>query len=340
MSSLLVGLLSALMASNAPAATSNLLLNTTGISVNVPIPYDPVERELEKLMEEDDAAQAEVDGWIRENRAFAAKGGGVPNAELNRRIFRRFEPVRQAYTDFLKRHPKSVDGHIAYASFLNDIGEMEASVAELEKASKLDPKDPAIWNNLGVYYGDGHHGPVIKSFPCFEKAIELAPRESLYYHNFATTVCMYRRDAQEYYHITDRQVFDKSLELYAKALQFDPTNFLLATDLATTYYLMRPVPAEPALAAWTNALRVADNEIEREGVYLHLARIKIYYLGHFAEAQAHLNAVTNDVFAELKKRLQRNLDAREKQAQETNHPPAAATTGAAPPAREKPDPAP
>ena len=46
------------------------------------------------MMEDDDAAQAEVDQWIRDNDAAAAKGAGVPSADLKRRIRDRFEPIR------------------------------------------------------------------------------------------------------------------------------------------------------------------------------------------------------------------------------------------------------
>ena len=45
-------------------------------------------------MEDDDAAQAEVDQWISDNDAAAARGAGVPSADLQRRIRERFEPIR------------------------------------------------------------------------------------------------------------------------------------------------------------------------------------------------------------------------------------------------------
>jgi len=60
----------------------------------------------------------------------------------------------------------------------------------------------------------------------------------------------------------------------------------------------------------TNALHTAHNEAEREGVYIHLARIKIV-AGRFAEARAQLDAVTNSIYAGLKDRGERNLAERE-----------------------------
>jgi tetratricopeptide (TPR) repeat protein len=259
----------------------------------------------------DDAAQDEVDKWIRDNNAFAAQGAGESKAELNKRIFARFESVRKGYEDFLKRYPDNARGHLAYGSFLNDIGDEEAALAQNEKAAQLDPKNPATWNNLANYYGE--NGPLTNAFIDYAKAIELNPREPVYYQNFATTVYLYRKDAREFYGINEAQVFDKALELYRKAVQLDPDNFPLATDYAQSYYGIRPLRTNDALVAWTNALNIAHDDVEREGVFVHLARIKMA-AGRYTEARAQLEAVTNSMYADLKARLERNLAQRESAA--------------------------
>jgi tetratricopeptide (TPR) repeat protein len=277
---------------------------------------DPVEAEYEKLLDDDDKAQEEADQWIQDNDKFAARGAGVPADELNRRIRNRFEPVRNAYEDFLKRHPNHVKARVAYGSFLGDIHDEEAAKEQLEKALDLDTNNPAIYNNLANIYG--HIGPIKKAFEFYTKALALNPRESVYYHNFGTTVYLFRTDAREYYGINEQQVFDKALTLYSNALHFDPTNFPLATDVATTYYGIKPPRTDEALKSWTNALGLAHDELEREGVYIHFARLKLH-AGRFDEARAHLNAVTNDFYDGLKKRLTRNLEELENPA--TNAPP-------------------
>jgi len=58
--------------------------------------------------------------------------------------------------------------------------------------------------------------------------------------------------------------------------------------------------------AWTNALNISKDDNEREGVLLHLARVKIA-AGYYDQAQAHLDAVTNAVYADMKQRLERSL---------------------------------
>jgi len=315
MNDLLIGLVSALLATNQPQAVSNLIQQNAGVSVNIPNPNDPAEKELDQLMTEDDAAMAEIDKWIQENNAFAAQGAGESKTELNRRILARLDVVRKKYEDFLRRYPNSTRGHLAYASFLNNIGDEEAAKDENEKARQLDPKDPAAWNNLANFYGE--NGPITNALIYYAKAIELDPSESVYYQNLAVMVYLYRTDAKAFYHIDEQQVFDKSLALYRKAVQLDPDNFPLVTEYAESYYGIRPLRTNDALVAWTNALQVAHNDVEREGVYIHLARIQML-AGHYTEARQQLSIVTNSFYSNLKQILAHAITQREADATNQN----------------------
>lgn len=294
-----------MISTNPPAAVSNLVQQKTGASVEFVNPNDPIQREYQKILEEDDASQAEVDNWIREAQLFADKGASDPQ-RLRTRINERFAPVKKLYEDFLKRHPDHVKALLAYGSFLNDTKDEDGAAEQWEKARQLDPKNPAAWNDLATYYA--HNSPVKKAFEYFAKALELKPNETVYYQNFATVVYLYRKDAMEYYHISETEVFDKALGLYRQALKLSPDNFPLATDYAQSFYSTKPPRYEDGLAAWNDALKLAHDEIEKEGVYLHFARIKMK-LGRLEEAQKHLDTVTNEMYGPTKKSLQRNLDA-------------------------------
>src|SRR5664279_1017795 len=313
-------MLGALVTASRLAAATNLVAGPTDLPpAAVPDANDPVEKEYKRLMEDDDAAQAEVDQWIKDNQEAATRGAAVPAADLQRRIRERFDPIRKAYEDFIKRHPDHARARVAYGSFLGDLQDEEGAQEQWEKALALNTKDPAVYNNLANLYG--HLGPVKKAFEYYAKAIELNPKRQIYYHNFGTTVYLFRKDAMEFYGISEQQVYDKALGLYSKALKLDPQNFPLASDVAQTYYGIKPLRLEDALKAWTNTLAIAHDEIEREGVYLHFARLKLQS-DRFAEVRAHLNAVTNDMYTVLKKRLVHNLDEQEQKARGTNAPPA------------------
>jgi tetratricopeptide (TPR) repeat protein len=308
MNQLLVGLVGAVLATNQPQAVSNLIQQQTGAPVEIANSNDPAEQELQKVMTDDDAAQDEVNKWIRDNNAFAANGAGESKDELNKRILARFDSVKKNYEDFLKRYPNNAHGYLAYGSFLNDIGDEENAAVQYEKSRQLDPKNPAVWNNLANFYGE--NGPVTNAFADYAQAIELNPNEPVYYQNLATTVYLFRKDAEQFYGINESQVFDKALALYKKAVSLDPDNFPLATDYAQSYYGIKPLRTNDALVAWTNALNIAHDDNEREGVLIHLARIKLA-AGYFDEAGAQLNAVTNPAFTVLKNRLEKNLAERE-----------------------------
>lgn len=352
MSDLLAGLLAAALATNQSAAVSNLILERTGVRVEVPNPNDPVEQEYQKLLAADDAAHAEIDRWIQDDQRFRAEGAGLTSGTLRPRIKQRLEPVRQRYEEFLQRHPDHVRARIAYGSFLNDLGEEESAALHWERARELDPKNPAVWNNLANYYG--HNGDARKAIEFYSKAIELAPGESVYYQNLAVTVYLFRKDAMAYYGIGERHLFNKVLALYRRALALDPSNFPLATELAQTYYGFKPDPGpdaeatlqaerrhyDEALTAWHTALKLARDDIEREGTYIHLARVNLM-AGRLDEARRYLNLVTNAMYGGVKQRLQKNLLNRDTQALSvppvTLRPPAEAATP--PPAEDNPLPA-
>ena len=307
---------------NAPPPAAIVATNSVPVSPKKqapdPDPNDPVEKRYLQLIVDDNKAQGEVDDWIRENNTFQEKGAGVPREILNNRIFARFAPIRQAYDEFLRQYPDHARAHIAYGSFLNDIREVDAAEAEWEKARQIDPTNPAAWNNLANHYG--HEGPVKKAFEYYQKAIELDPDEAVYYQNMATTVFLFRKEAMEYYHIEEQQVFDKALALYAQSLQHDPTNFVVAQDYAQTYYGIRPERTEDALKAWTNAFKIATTDEEREGVQIHFARLKLHQ-ARFAEARKHLQQVSNPIYEALKTRLTKNLELAEAEVRtgNTNH---------------------
>ena len=219
---------------------------------------------------------------------------------------------------------------VAYASFLGDTGDEDGQQAQLEKALAISTNDPAIFNNLANIYG--HHGPIKKAFEFYTKALALNPGEPVYYENFGTTVYLYRKDAREYWNITEDQVFDKALGLYSNAMRLDPGNFPLTTDVAQSYYGIRPLRLQDALNAWTNALKIAHDEIEREGVYVHFARVKML-AGLYDQARFDLAAVTNSMYAQTKGRLARTLSEKEAEAKTNRAPASIPQPSATPPGK-------
>jgi tetratricopeptide (TPR) repeat protein len=303
-SDLLAGVLAALISTNAPAATSNLLRQETGLSIEIPNPNDPVEKEFRNVLAQDDAAVEEVEKWADTANAAAAAGDTHAQTTLRLRVRQRLEEVKKDYQDFLQLHPDYVRALLAYGSFLNQSGDSDAARVQWEKARQLAPNNPAAWDNLGTLYEEGD---AKKSFEYFSKAIELDPSQAVYYHNLAAAVYLFRQEAADYWKISDQQVFDKSLGLYQKALKLAPADFVLATDYAECFYGINPPRWQDGLAAWKECLKIARDDVERQGVYIHLARINLL-LSNFDDARRDLDAVTNAMFFKLKSRISRNID--------------------------------
>jgi hypothetical protein len=336
-SDLTIGLLSALLATNQPQAVSNLVQEHTGLSVPVASAKSPEDQELETVMIQDDAALDDVRSWVSTSQIPRTDTNGI--AQLQQKINDRLDVVKHGYQSFLRNHPDSARGYLAYGTFLNDIGEEDNAKTQYENSRLLDPKNPAVWNQLAIYWGEW--GGLTNAFADYTEAIRLNPTEPVYYQNFATTVYLYRKDAREYYHFNEQQVFDKALGLYREAMKLSPDNLVLATDYAESYYGIKPFRTNDALVAWTNCLSICQDENERDGILVHLARTKIA-AGMFDEAQGLLDSITNAVFGDIKRRLERSLN--DHKYPETNAVPEiskelpASKTTPVPPPTEEPSP--
>jgi tetratricopeptide (TPR) repeat protein len=281
-------------------------------------PETELDREFKRLLAQDDTAQEEAARLTEEASHPTDLAVAPSSAALGRQISERMKTVRDDYESFLKRHPDHARAHLAFGSFLNDLGDEKNAIDHYEISRRLDPKNPAVWNNLAGAYA--HFGPVTNSFPYYEEAIRLNPNESTYYHNFGTLVFLFRRDATNYFKCTETEVFDKALALYRKGLELEPDDFNLAADYAQTYYGIFPARnlstdaaktvqarlGTQALSAWTNAIRLAPDIAARQGVLIHFARWNIK-LGRIDDARTNLADVNLPELVDLRERVAKSI---------------------------------
>ena len=130
---------------------------------------EQIEKAYQALLAEDDAAQTDVDNWIVENSAFKEKGAGAPDSELNARIQTRFDKVKGAYDRFIAANPDHLRARLAYGSLLSDLQDELGARVQWERAFELDPRNPAVLNNLAGAYTESGQA---------EKGFEFIPRRS------------------------------------------------------------------------------------------------------------------------------------------------------------------
>jgi Tfp pilus assembly protein PilF len=265
-----------------------------------------VEQEYARLQAQEESAQEEIAKWHKNK---------TPGEDLEEREHERLEPIRKSYEEFISRNPSHVRARLDFGSFLNELHDRSGAKVQWEKALELEPQNADAYNCLaGVYSAIG---PAEKCFEYYARAIQLDPSAAAYYHNFGDTLYVLRKSAMQYYKLNEQQVYLRALEFYSNAVRLEPTNFSYAWDFAQTHYVIKPLPTDAALRSWTNTLKSARDSNEREGVYLHLARTKML-AGNTREARAQLENVTNAPQAELKARLLRSIEERERDSSSTN----------------------
>lgn len=223
---------------------------------------------------------------------------------LSNNLLAKEAEIEYAFQDLVQQYPDSADPLIALGNFHEEHGREHEAFDFWTKASRINPNDPAIWNNLAGYHT--HNGGIRKSFEYFQKAIDLKPKGWVYYHNFANTVFLFRKDARMYYHLNEQEVFDKAFELYSLAFKEDPKNYDLAVDIANSYYIVRPYRSDDALKAWQEALSIATTSKEKQSVTIHQARW-LLRIEKIDEALEKINQINHPELLTLKKRVKKNI---------------------------------
>ncbi len=165
-----------------------------------------------------------------------------------------------------------------------------------------------IWRRLAEYYS--HRGPIENAFKLYEFALRANPDDVEVIETLATAVLLFRskHDAQKFYRLkSEQETFDKSIELYRRAILLDPTSYERRRALAESFYLMPPYRKERdrievAIQAWLDAMALAPDEDTLDDARVHLARFHIY-AKDYDEAQIYLERVQTERFLSSKIKL-------------------------------------
>ena len=264
-----------------------------------------VEAEFKALQAHDEDARQDMSRWLAETDARDERFADKPHNVLSVCMEHRFQKVCTAFSQFRARHPDHEAAKALEVAFRGDLTEDLEAIRRWEEGREEDPTSPAPWNELADHLI--HNGRTIDAFVCFEKSLSLAPREAVYFFDFATAVLLYRSDAARHYKLTEQEVFEKVLTLYRRGMKLEPTSFARAATYAETFYLITPARREEGLAAWHHAYSLATADADRDDARVHLARYAL--LGrHPNLARCYLDLVSDPRLEPVKEALLRRVN--------------------------------
>jgi cytochrome c-type biogenesis protein CcmH/NrfG len=263
-----------------------------------------VEAEFKALQARDEDARQDMSRWLRETAARDEHLSGKSPHLLSTRMEHRLQVVIATYAEFLAGHPNHTEAAMQQEVFRADITDDLEHIRRWEEARTNDPSSPAPWNELA--HTLAHNGRTIDAFVCFEKSLDLSPREAVYFFDYATAMLLYRTVAMSHYQFAEPELFERVLTLYRRGMRLEPESFRLAADYAQTFYLVKPARAAEGLAAWEHAFRLTEEEAQQDEVRSHLARYAIHS-GNLKLARVHLAQMTAPHLEPVKESLLRRI---------------------------------
>ncbi|HUB66755.1 MAG TPA: tetratricopeptide repeat protein [Candidatus Methylacidiphilales bacterium] len=142
------------------------------------------------------------------------------------------------WTDALAKNPACWMGNISLGNALLQKGQVDAAIAQYQKALKIDSHDDVVYYDLG--FALMQKGQVAEAMPQFEKALEINPANADARDDFGATL------------FSTGQT-DKAMTQFQKAVEINP-------NLAQAYYnmgvaLIQKGQLDPAIAEFQKALK-------------------------------------------------------------------------------------
>jgi Flp pilus assembly protein TadD len=121
----------------------------------------------------------------------------------------RTDDAERAFRALTQSNPELAGPHANLGVIYREAGKLDQSIAELERASKVSPRQPVVWNQLGISYR--HAGQFAKARQAYERAIELDSGYAAAVLNLAILHDLYLADGP------------KALDLYQRYAALAPT---------------------------------------------------------------------------------------------------------------------
>ena len=290
---------------------------TAAIFASLSLLAETPDDRLKKILIADNTAITEIAGWIEKNKS-TLRTSASERDRLAFRIQDRLTKIRARYEGFLKDHPKHVKARVAFGSFLTHIHDQQAAINQWKTALESDPGNAAALNNIGTHLGmvalqSGLQTRIPEALDALKQAIQIAPHEALYRHNYATTLCNFKLTASRHLKLNPHAVTKLALNHLKTGMELDAKNFEIAADRAETFLDLTPLPREAALNAWRQARKRAKTAVQRDWVNLQESIVHLE-TGDFDSAEKTLALISEGNHVALVSRLRKAMVAKRKRA--------------------------
>ena len=275
-------------------------------SIRAAFTWDPVEREYRRLVASEKRSLETVADWIRTNDAFElfVRKNKIRNPRINVEIQKLYRRTRDDYRAFLERRPKHVMARLAFGDFLEAVEDYPGALREWETVIELAPDEPFSWErkaNIGIIRAD-----LAKTLDAYQKAIELDQRNWEYHYRLAGIISGNRVQAARQMGGSVEEVLLRAIQHYHSALQYNPSHYDAANELAVVYASLSPPKINESVAALEQAAHYAVDALNREAAYLRIAEMLISAKRH-DEARGQIIRSTLPIYAAEREWLRRKL---------------------------------
>jgi tetratricopeptide (TPR) repeat protein len=209
---------------------------------------------------------------------------------------------RKLYEDVITSHPKDAEPRVAYGEFLLFLERKEEAFQQWDSALVLDPQRHdilAAQSDLLLQTGQ-----IVAAADAMEKAVALEPKNAFYHYTLAHIYTMFRRDLMAPRRLTENELITRGTEYFRQAALLAPENLSYAQGYAEAFYTQPDPDWTLARTAWESLL---EKSPQKSFIRSHLVRVNIR-LRDKAAAAAHLAALDDPAFAQVKERLQKQVD--------------------------------
>ena len=224
-----------------------------------------------------DRQQQSLANWDAEMAASHEEAGEKELAEDKMANARhRLELVREAYDLAVKHYPRNARVQTYYGELLCDcFGEIAGAVRAWKLATHLDPELSTPYNDLAIHYA--HTGSYALALQCYDKAIELEPKNPDYLFNLAQMYLVNFPQVQEQRGWTKARVYKAAMRLSRSAAGLAPDDFELVQDYAVNFFAAESFGLDAdwtkAAEAWQRTRPLARTSAEIFFTWLNEARV-------------------------------------------------------------------